>query len=46
MEHTIAMVCAIIAVILTPVYLIFFGKGTRSLEGIRRALAHPRTPRD
>lgn len=45
MGQVIAIVCAVIAIVLTPVYLIFFGKGIHSLDGIRKALNRPIHPK-
>lgn len=45
MIHTIAIVCAVIAIVLTPLYLIIFGKGLISLNGIRRSMSRPIDPK-
>jgi len=37
---TFAVICAVIAIAVTPLYILFFAKGVRALEGIRKNLGH------
>lgn len=38
---TIAIICAAVAVVVTPLYLILFGKGLKHLGGINPSLNRP-----
>lgn len=45
MGQVLAIGCAILAIVLTPIYLIVFVKGIHSLDDIRKALSRPVRPR-